>query len=86
MKLGYFDSHLDKTHKESEVVLIKKDVYYKNMVLFMEHLQSLVTFRNVVFIKANIFISFHNSALKWYTLEFSNFDQDALNNNPGIKN
>lgn len=35
--------------------------------------------------KANIAISLHISALKCYILELSNFDQDALNNDPGVK-
>lgn len=36
--LGYFDLYLDKAHEEGEIVSIRKDVYYKNMVLFVQHL------------------------------------------------
>lgn len=74
VELGYFDPHFDKAHKESEIMLIGKDVYYRNIVLFVQCLQSLVIFCNVTLVKANIFISFHNSALEWYTSEFNNFD------------
>lgn len=42
--LGYFDPHLDRAHGEGEIVSIGKDIYYKNVVLFVQRLQSLVTF------------------------------------------
>lgn len=37
--LGYFDSHLDdKAHGIREVVLVGKNVYYQNVVLFTQHI------------------------------------------------
>ncbi len=33
--LAYFDPHLDKAHGEGEIVLVEKDIYYRNIVLFM---------------------------------------------------
>lgn len=35
-ELGYFDLYFNKVHGEGDVVLIEKDVYYKNMVLFVQ--------------------------------------------------
>lgn len=67
-------------------MLVGKDVYYRNVVLFIQRLQSLVTFREAAFIKANIVISLRGSALEWYTSELSNFNCDALNNDPDVKN
>ena len=52
--LGYFDPHLDKTHGEGEIVSVGKDVYYMNVVLFVQRLQNLVTFKGVALVKANI--------------------------------
>lgn len=54
VNLGYFDLHLDKAHGEGEIVSVGKDVYYKNVVLFVQHLQSLVTFKGAALVKANI--------------------------------
>ena len=54
-------------------------------MLFVQHLQSLVTFRSIAFVKANIATSLRGSALEWYTSELSDFDRDTLNNNPGVK-
>lgn len=33
--LGYFDPYLDEAYSKGEIVSIGKDVYYKNMVLFI---------------------------------------------------
>ncbi len=83
--LGYFDPHLDRAHGEGEIVLVGKDVYYRNVVLFVQYLQSLVTFRGPALVKANIATSLRDSALEWYMSKLSDFDRNALNNNPGVK-
>ena len=64
MELGYFDLYLDKAYQEGKVMLIKKDIYYRNILLFMQRLQRLVTFRSTVFVKTSISISLHGSALE----------------------
>lgn len=33
--LVYFDPHLDRVHEEGEIVSVGKDVYYRNIVLFV---------------------------------------------------
>ncbi len=83
--LGYFDPHLDRVHGEDEIVLVGKDVYYRNVVLFVQRLQSLVTFRGASLVKANIDTFLQGCAPKWYTSELSNFDRNALNNDQGVK-
>lgn len=62
-----------------------KDVYYRNVVLFVQHLQSLVTFKGAAFVKVNVATSFQGTALAWYISELSDFDRDTLNNDPGVK-
>lgn len=42
--LGYFKPHLNRVHGKGEIVLVGKNVYYKIIVLFVQGLQSLVTF------------------------------------------
>ena len=51
----------------------------------MQCFQSFITFRGAAFIKTNIATFFYDSALEWYTLELSDFDQNAWNNDFGIK-
>ena len=65
--LGYFEFYLNKAHRTSEIVSVDKDLYYRNVVLFVQHLQSLVIFRGAAFVKANIATSLRGSALEWYT-------------------
>ncbi len=36
--LGYFDLHLDRAYGEGEIVSVGKDVYYRNIVLFVQRL------------------------------------------------
>lgn len=62
--LGYFDFYLNKTYKKSEIVLVEKNVYYKNLVLFVQCFERLITFRNAFFVKANIATFFRNSVLE----------------------
>lgn len=62
--LGYFDPHLNRAYGEGEIVSVGKDVYYKNVELFVQRLWSLVTFRGAAFVKANIVISLQGSALE----------------------
>ncbi len=64
---------------------VGKDVYYRNVVFFVQRLQNLVTFRGATLVKANIATSLRGSALEWYTSELSDFDRNALNNDPGVK-
>ena len=33
--LGYFDPHLNRAYGEGEIVLVRKDVYYRNVILFV---------------------------------------------------
>lgn len=47
--LGYFDPHLDKVYGEDEIVLVRKDVYYTNVMLFVQCLWSFVTFQRRCF-------------------------------------
>lgn len=62
--LGYFDPCLDRAHGEDEIILVRKNVYYRNVVLFVYRLQSLVTFQGAALVKVNIAISLRGSALE----------------------
>ena len=83
--MRFFDPHLNRAHGEGEIVSVRKDVYYRNVVLFVQRLQSFITFRDAALVKANIATSFRGSALACYTSELSDFDRNALNNDPGVK-
>lgn len=84
--MGYFKSQLNRAYGEGEIILVGKNIYYRNVVLFVQRLQSLVTFRGIALIKTNIATSLRDSALEWYTSELNNFNRDILNNNSSVKN
>ena len=84
--LGYFNLHLDTiAHGEGKVVPVEKDVHYKNVVLFVQRIQNLVTFKDAALVKANILTLLKRFALEWYTSELVEFDQNTLNKNPSMK-
>lgn len=55
--LGYLDSHLNRAHGKGKIMLVGKDVYHKNVVLFIQRFQSLITFKEAALIKANVVTS-----------------------------
>lgn len=83
--LGYFDPYLHRARGEGKMVSVGKDVYFRNVVLFVQRLQSLVTFQGAAFVKANIATSLRGSVLEWYISELNHFNRDTLNNDPGVK-
>lgn len=83
--MGYFNPYLDRAYGEGKIVSVRKNVYSKNVVFFIQFLQSFVIFQKAALIKTNIGTSLQGSALAWYTSELSNFNRVALNNGPCIK-
>lgn len=83
--LSYLNFYFNKAYGKGVIVLVEKDIYYKNVMLFIQHLQSFIIFWDTIFMKANIAIFFQSLALKWYISELSNFNYNILNNNLGMK-
>lgn len=85
--LGYFDPYLDeKVHGPGDVVSVVKDVYYRNVVLFVQRIQNLVTFKGATLVRSNIPISLYGSALEWYTSKLDNQERESLNKDADIDN
>lgn len=85
--LGYFDPHLDeKAHGLGDIVSVGKDVYYQNVVLFIQRIQNRVTFKGVALVRINIPTSLRGSALEWYTSELDDQKRETLNKDAGIDN
>lgn len=87
LNLCYFNLYLDtKVHGIGKVILVTENVYYKNIMLFMQHIWNLVTFKGAALVKTNIFILLKKSAIKWYISELAKFNCNMLNNNLNMKN
>lgn len=82
--LGYFDPHFDRAHGEGEIVSLGKEVYYQNLVLFVQRIQSIVIFKGAALVKANIATSIRGSALEWYTSELDDRERETFNEDLGV--
>lgn len=51
---SYFDPNLNRAYGKSKIMSVGRDVYYKNVVLFVYRFQSLVIFKEAILMKANI--------------------------------
>ena len=67
------------------MISVGKNVYYRNIVLFVQRIQNLATFQSTALVKANIPTLLRGFTFKWYTSELAEFNRDAFNNNLGIK-
>lgn len=53
--LGYFDPCLDNIYAHQiEVELVRQEVYYQSIILFVEQIKMLVACKDVALVKANI--------------------------------
>lgn len=87
VNFGYFSFYLNtKVHNVNEIVLVRKNVYYRNILFFVQYIQNLVTFKAIFLIKANLPILLKKSVLKQYTFKLIKFDHNTLNNDLVIKN
>ena len=83
--MGYFDLYLDLSHGEEEAVTVWRNVYYRNMILFVQRVRDPVAFKIVDAVKANLTTLFHGAFFEWYTLEVEESDRDDLKKTPGME-
>ena len=63
IELGYFDPHLNKSYDKGEIITIKKDIYYRSVILFVKRIYDLATVKGEAIIRININIYFRGSIL-----------------------
>ena len=52
--IGFFDPNLPTNYGEGEVVLIRKKLYYRNIILFIKKIKDLATTKRYELIRANL--------------------------------
>lgn len=82
--LRYFDPHLDKSYGEGEIVTVGKDIYYRNVILFIERLNDVTNVKGATMIKANLNTALRGIALLWYITELSDLKKLGLSVGNGI--
>lgn len=87
VNLSYFDAYFnEKTYGPDEKMLVGRDVYYQNVVIFIQRMQNLVTFKGVALVWANIPISLLDYVLKCYTFQLDDQECKILNKDTIIDN
>ena len=76
--LSYFNLLLNKSHDEEDVITLKKNVYYWNVILFVERIRNLANVKNFTIVRNNINTALRDSTLKWYTFELFNLKKIKL--------
>ena len=79
-EIGLFDPHLDKSHGDSEIATVSKDVYYRSVMLFIERVRDMATIKGAQLVQINLNTCLRGSALAWYTSELSNLERIGLRN------
>ena len=67
-ELKFFDSHFSNSYDLESMIRDDKNVYYRNVHLFVERVKNLIVIKNVIMIKQNLNICLRNYALIWYTI------------------
>ena len=73
-EIRLFDSYLDKSHEEEEVVTVSKKIYYWSVILFIKQIQNITTIKRAQLVQINLNICLYNSALTWYISELFNLE------------
>ena len=61
--LGYFDPYLKKSYGEGDIVTLDKDVYYRNVILFVKRVRDLVEVKGPGLIRINLNTALRGAAL-----------------------
>ena len=68
--LDFFDSHLSSFYEFEFMIRDDKNVYYRNVHLFVEKILNLIAIKRHDLVKTNLNICFRDNALIWYIVEF----------------
>ena len=52
--LKYFDSYLNKSYEEGEIVTVSKNIYFRSVILFIERLRDVAAVKGFIAVKVNL--------------------------------
>lgn len=76
--IGFFDPHLPQSYGSGPVVRDGKDLYYRNVHLFVERVRDLSKTKGDELIKTNLNTCLRGTALIWYTAELTELERAGL--------
>ena len=74
----FFDFILNESYDSDDVVQVEKNVYYKNVYLFVEKIKDAVNMYTIEKIRFNLFNCLKKTAQIWYIKDFSDFEKKTL--------
>ena len=80
-EISLFDPHLNKFHRDSEIITVEKNIYYWSVMLFIEWIQNMATIKDAQLVRINLNTYLHDASLIWYTSELFNLERVGLQNN-----
>ncbi len=76
--IGFFDPHLDKSYGEGDIVTQGSDVYYRNVMLFVERVKDLAAIKGPAIVRTNLNTCLRGDAQTWYIETLSNLERIGL--------
>ena len=81
-----FNSHLNKSYEEGEIVTVEKNVYYWSVMLFIECIWDMITIKRSQLVRTNLNICLCDVTLVWYISKLFNLERvDFQNNENSVK-
>ena len=76
--VGFFDPKLEDSYGAGDVVQVGRDVYYRDVFLFVERIKDAVTTYGAETVRANLSTCLRGTAQIWYTEGLSDLEKQAL--------
>ena len=76
--VGFFDPTLDESYGPGDVVQVGRDVYYRNVYLFVERIKDAVNMYTADKVRSNLSSCLRGTAQIWYTEGLSDLEKEAL--------
>ena len=76
--IEYFDSYLNKSYEEDEIVTIEKNIYYRNVMLFVKKIKNIAQIKESVTVRIDLNECLREAAQNWYIAELFNLKRTEL--------
>jgi hypothetical protein len=74
----FFDSQLNSFYESNDVIQIKRDLYYRDVYLFVERVKDAIMMFDVEVVRTNLSTCLKESTQVWYTEELNDLKKKAL--------
>ncbi len=84
--IGFFTPHLDEAYGKGDIVQMGKDVYYRDVHLFLGQAKAAATIKGSHLICISLHICLREDAQQWYAAELLDLQRDGLHGGLGLDN